>query len=143
MADFSVTNYLKYANLQMAAEALYEFNPNLTGGKTSAGATAAYPTIPATFLTEGNNRSSRFTSTQAQAFIAEGWTVVEHISNTTTGFSGPLFRGKTGELVMSFRSTEFADDARDNQATNTLEIKEQGWAFGQLPSVTTGVLQHG
>ena len=34
---------------------------------------------------------------------------------------------------MSFRSTEFADDAvRDNQATNTLEIKEKGWAFGQI-----------
>ncbi|SDP94092.1 hypothetical protein SAMN04489708_1587 [Paracidovorax cattleyae] len=38
-----------------------------------------------------------------------------------------------GELVLSFRSTEFADDAaRDNQATNTLEIKEKGWAFGQI-----------
>ena len=34
---------------------------------------------------------------------------------------------------MSFRSTEFIDDsARDNQATNTLEIKEKGWAFGQI-----------
>ncbi|MGQ0598529.1 putative Ig domain-containing protein [Aquabacterium sp.] len=34
---------------------------------------------------------------------------------------------------MSFRSTEFIDDsARDNQATNTLEIKETGFAWGQL-----------
>jgi len=34
---------------------------------------------------------------------------------------------------MSFRSTEFADDAaRDNEATNKLEIKDHGWAFGQI-----------
>ncbi|AVT22160.1 hypothetical protein C7Y68_20820 [Paracidovorax avenae] len=45
-----------------------------------------------------------------------------------------MFKNRfTGELVLSFRSTEFADDAaRDNQATNTLEIKEKGWAFGQI-----------
>ncbi|SOE06402.1 Ca2+-binding protein, RTX toxin-related [Variovorax sp. YR752] len=68
--------------------------------------------------------------------------MVEHISNTTTGFSGTLFRALrddpergivAGELVMSFRSTEFVDDAvRDNQATNALEIKAKGWAFGQI-----------
>jgi len=34
---------------------------------------------------------------------------------------------------MSFRSTEFIDDAaRDNQATNTFEIKDTGFAWGQL-----------
>jgi hypothetical protein len=34
---------------------------------------------------------------------------------------------------MSFRSTEFIDDAaRDNQATNAMEIKEAGFAFGQI-----------
>lgn len=38
-----------------------------------------------------------------------------------------------GELAMSFRSNEFVDDAvRDNQATNALEIKDKGWAFGQI-----------
>lgn len=91
----------------------------------------------------GNDRSSKFTAVQAQQFIDEGWTVVEHKSDTTTGFSGTLFKytGATdaakgltkGELVMSLRSTEFADDATcDNQATNVLEIKEKGWAFGQI-----------
>ncbi|WP_162580328.1 calcium-binding protein [Variovorax sp. PBS-H4] len=75
--------------------------------------------------------------------------MVEHISNTTTGFSGTLFqalrtdesRGITaGELVISFRSTEFIDDAaRDNQATNSLEIKEKGWAFGQIDDMKTWV----
>ena len=34
---------------------------------------------------------------------------------------------------MSFRSTEFIDDAaRDNQATNTFEIKDTGFAWGQI-----------
>jgi hypothetical protein len=38
-----------------------------------------------------------------------------------------------GELTLSFRSTEFIDDAvRDGKSTNELEIKELGWAFGQI-----------
>ncbi|MBK6638462.1 MAG: hypothetical protein IPG34_12865 [Rhodocyclaceae bacterium] len=62
--------------------------------------------------------------------------------NTGTGFSGTLFRSKitdpskglvAGELVVSFRSTEFVDDhIRDNVATNTQEIFAKGWAFGQI-----------
>jgi hypothetical protein len=84
-------------------------------------------------LVFGNNRSSKFTDEAAAQFAAV-WSVVEHKSDTTTGFSGTLFKNNaTGELVMSFRSTEFADDAaRDNQATNDLEIRSFGWAFGQI-----------
>jgi pimeloyl-ACP methyl ester carboxylesterase len=97
-------------------------------------------------LLRGNTRSSRFTEVQAAEFV-QIWQVVEHKSNTTTGFSGTLFEVRQdaptalltqyglskGEQVLSFRSTEFADDAaRDNQATNVLEIKEFGWAFGQI-----------
>jgi hypothetical protein len=41
---------------------------------------------------------------------------------------------------MSFRSTEFAHEAaRDNQATNTLEIKAEGWAFGQIDDMRAWV----
>jgi hypothetical protein len=116
-----VSTYLKYANLQMASEALLD--TSLQFGLEKA-------------LTNGNNRSSKFTTTQATEFVnaTDGWTVVEHLGNTTSGFSGTLFKNNaTGELVLSFRSTEFIDDAvRDNQATNTLEIKELGWAFGQI-----------
>lgn len=114
-----IISYLNYANLQMAAEALLDTVQQV--GITKA-------------LTTGNNRSSKFTPTQAQQFVDGGWTVVEHISNTTTGFSGTLFQNsQTGELVLSFRSTEFLDDsARDNQATNSMEIKPFGWAFGQI-----------
>ena len=63
------------------------------------------------------------------------------------GFSGTLFKAKQDnaalgiqkdELVLSFRSTEFADDAaRDNEATNLLEVKDKGWAFGQLSDMET------
>lgn len=79
--------------------------------------------------------------TQAQAFIAEGWQVVEHTSCKTTSFSGTLFRNsKTGEQVLSFRSTEFAHEAaRDNQATKVMEINAEGWAFAQVSDMRTWV----
>jgi len=89
----------------------------------------------------GNLHSSRMTAAQATQFTAE-WEVVSHQPNTATGFSATLFRCKAndvargmteGQLVVCFRSTEFIEDsARDNQATNTLEVKEAGWAFGQI-----------
>jgi len=136
----TIAETLKFANLQMATEALYRFNATppgtiLTPGDKFVG------DIPTTILTAGNLHASKFTSTEATKF-AEQWTVVEHVSNTTTGFSGTLLKAlkndpsqniKAGDLVLSFRSTEFLDDhARDNTATNVLEIKEKGFAFGQL-----------
>nr|WP_298167691.1 calcium-binding protein [uncultured Pseudomonas sp.] len=117
----------------MAAEALYGFDttidPNQKPGQDTSGA------LTLENLTTGNHHASTFTKTQVElSGLASDWTVVEHLSNTSTGFSGTLFKNKdSGELVMSFRSTEFIDDAaRDNQATNALEIKELGWAFGQI-----------
>lgn len=92
-------------------------------------------------LTDGNDHASKFTEVQANEFL-NNWEVVAQQPNTGTGFSGTLFRrikndpvtgARAGELVMSFRSTEFIDDAaRDNQVTNVLEIKAFGWAFGQI-----------
>ena len=126
MAD-DIAAYLKYTNLQLAAESLFGL-PNGSAPGTLR------DQMDVGTLTVGNRRTSVFTSVQAQQFLDDGWTVVEHESNTATGFSGTLFKNvQTGELVMSFRSTEFADDAtRDNEATNTLEIKDRGWAFGQI-----------
>jgi Ca2+-binding RTX toxin-like protein len=130
MPNNAVSTYLTYANLQMAAEALLnEFAYTTTPGLISA-------------LTFGNNRSSKFTAVQATQFASE-WEVVAHKPNTDSGFSGTVFKyvGATDpsrglvrdQLVMSFRSTEFVDDAaRDNQATNAMEIKPFGWAFGQI-----------
>ena len=139
-----ITDFLKYANLQMAAEALFGFNArngnavNLRPGDT----TILGETLSITNLIVGNDHASVFTPTSAAQF-APGWTVVQHKSNTATGFSGTLFRydGPTdaakgltiGELVLSIRSTEFIDDSvRDNQATNAMEIQQKGFAFGQI-----------
>lgn len=97
----TVADTLKYANLQMAAEALYRFDanttPDQTPGQPYVGA------IDPAFLTTGNRHASKFTPTEAAKFAAQ-WEVVEHISNTKTGFSGTLFKDKsTGELVMSIK----------------------------------------
>lgn len=116
----STETLLKFSRVQLAAEAI-----NLANGLTGAALSDA--------LVNGNSRSSKFVRADADAFAAE-WEVVKHKPNTSTGFSGTLFKRKgTNELVLSFRSTEFADDAaRDNQATNTLEVAQHGWAFGQI-----------
>jgi hypothetical protein len=109
----SVAEYLKYANLQMAAESLFGFNATPPGTNLTLGE-KFFNAIPVANLTDGNLHVSRFTATEAATFVdpVTGWKVVEHISNTTTGFSGTLFKNnQTGELVLSFRSTEFIDDA--------------------------------
>ena len=123
---------LEFANLQVAAEALYN-KENLTEFKIDN----------LKYLINGNDRTSKFTATQAEEF-AQKWEIVSHVANTGTGFSGTLFRAtekaastetgiNKGDLVISFRSTEFIDDAaRDNQATNSMEISDKGWAFGQI-----------
>ncbi|MEP7301982.1 MAG: calcium-binding protein, partial [Caldimonas sp.] len=117
MRDNSAALYLKYANLQMAAEAL------LDDAETYAQK-----------LTSGNNRSSKFPNLLAEQFIADGWTIVDHQESTSTGFSATLFKNTiTCEQVVSFRSTEFIDDSvRDSQETNKQEIAAFGWAFGQI-----------
>ena len=138
MTTNEITTSLKFANLQMAAEALYAFDPRqgpLVPGNTYVGPARV------NFLSNGNERASKFPTALAEDF-ATTWQVIEHKSNTPSGFSGTLSRAMAdrpdlgivaGELVRSFRSTEFADDAvRDNQATNVMEIKEHGWAFGQI-----------
>lgn len=137
MATPTIANYLSYASLQMAAEALYDFKAPIPGVVLTPGAPYRGE-ITAQFLTDGNLHASKFTSTEAEKFANE-WEVIEHKSNTETGFSGTLFKNRfTNELVLSFRSTEFIDDsARDCEATNQLEIKNLGWAFGQLSDMET------
>lgn len=88
-------------------------------------------------LIEGNTHASHFTPTQAADFVNE-YTVLAQYRNDPllpggTGFSGTLFKSKSGELTLSFRSTEFIDDnVRDSVSTNKLEVKELGWALGQI-----------
>ena len=144
---------LEFANLQVATEALYgkkksqpDWKDNVVNAKPNSeknNGKDSFVKILVQDLIDGNEHTSKFTPTQAEEF-AQKWEIVSHIANTGTGFSGTLFRAtekaastetgiKEGDLVISFRSTEFIDDsARDNQATNTMEISEKGWAFGQI-----------
>ena len=101
-----IADTLKYANLQMAAEAFIRDPVTyvLSGSGTDL--------IDA--LKTGNNHASRFTETQAEAFAdpVTGWTVLDQCINTPSGFSCTLFKNnQTDECVISFRSTEFIDDA--------------------------------
>jgi hypothetical protein len=130
MSTPTVNDFLKYADLQMAAEAFL-----VEGGVLKTGLLLEQA------LTFGNGHASKFTQPQVTDFLAT-WEIVAQQPNTETGFSGTLFRrirnepvtgAIAGELVMSFRSTEFVDDAaRDNQATNDLEITRTGFAWGQI-----------
>ncbi len=127
MASLTISDYLKYANLQMAAEAFLYYDDGTS--KQDVKQT----------LIDGNGRASIFTETQADAFIAQ-WEVIDQCPNTKTGFSGTLFRNKANpnEYVISFRSTEFVDDAiRDSAATNTLEVHNTGFAWGQISDMET------
>lgn len=92
MALPTVADYLKYANLQMAAEAF------LVDGLGKP--LKDQPYIDA--LIVGNKHASKFTETQAKEFAdpTKGWTVLNQIANTGSGFSGTLFKNNaTGELV--------------------------------------------
>lgn len=144
---------LEFSRLQLAAEALYGFKdakPNFEDSKgvASAGNLVFNYEIKPEHLMSGNDHNSKFTPTDAAEFV-ENWEMVAHIANTTTGFSGSLFRAKKdipgtdikrGDLTISFRSTEFVDDAtRDSQATNTFEIADRGWAFGQISDMVRWV----
>lgn len=67
MTTPTINDYLKYANLQMAAEAFL----------VEANGSAKQDIVQA--LKDGNNHALRFTQSQAEAFAdpAKGWTVVD------------------------------------------------------------------
>lgn len=130
-----------YTLLQIAAEAFMGRLPNAPAalpGETMKPVLSGNETL----LKDGNGHSSRMTDQQAIDFATD-WDVISHQPNTATGFSATLFKLKPGradagkgtyenQLVVSFRSTEFIEDhVRDNQ-TNALEVKQAGWAFGQI-----------
>jgi hypothetical protein len=129
MAAPTIADYLKYASLQMAAEAFLKEKDPDTGNWIKR--YSERPLITA--LTRGNRRNSRFTESEAEKF-SKDWKVLDQLPNTPTGFSGTLFYNtKTFEYVISFRSTEFIDDAiRDSASTNTMEVHDTGWAWGQI-----------
>jgi N-acetyl-beta-hexosaminidase len=125
----TIADYLKYANLQMAAEAFLKISGTEPG--TWVERYSGDDLVNA--LKAGNNRNSRFTESEAKKF-ADDWIVLDQKPNTATGFSATLFesKGEPKQYVISFRSTEFIDDAvNDCQVTNKT-IKDFGWGFGQI-----------
>ncbi|WP_440534502.1 hypothetical protein [Variovorax sp. YR566] len=86
-----IATYLKYANLQIAAEAFIAPKDSSPGDTT-------FHSLGVDLLQAGNDHTSRFTETDAEWFV-DDWEVVEHISNTTTGFSGTLFRALRDDPV--------------------------------------------
>lgn len=149
----SSATILEFARLQLAAEVLYGYKnaqPNWKNshGDYQLGNLAFKNLITIDRLQSGNDHNSKFTEADAEEFD-KNWEMVAHIANTATGFSGSLFRAKKdipgtdikeGDLTISFRSTEFVDDAtRDSQATNTFEIADRGWAFGQISDMVRWV----
>ena len=123
MANSQINRLLEFANLQMAAEAFL-----LRQGESSIGQVTAQQLRDR--LIEGNTRASKFTPIQAQQFVDTNEVVTQYrndpLSSDGTGFSATLLRNRlTGELTLSFRSTEFIDDeVRDAKATGSLEIKD-------------------
>ena len=85
MPTLTTADYLKYANLQMAAEAFIRDEQTLVLASTPEAVIAR--------LIAGNKRSLKFPRPQAEAFTAQ-WEVVDQKANTNTGFSGTLFRNK-------------------------------------------------
>lgn len=122
MAELTIAQQLQYAKLQMASEA-FLYDEQLLKLKSDL----------ATALTMGNKHSSKFaTQTEADNFLKE-WDVVAQQPNTSSGFSGTLFQNRTThEFVISFRSTEFIDDAVNDCQTTNKTIADFGWAFGQI-----------
>ena len=91
MANPSIADLLKYADLQMAAEAFLTVLP-IDGSALKSGQELLDALIT------GNGHASKFTETQAKNFLAH-WTVVAQQPNTSTGFSGTLFRWICSRLI--------------------------------------------
>lgn len=130
MANPSIRQLIEFSNLQIASEAFLV--------RSGDGRSIAPDTEIASRLEEGNFHPSHFLSSQAEKFVKR-YTILAQFRNDPqlsggSGFSGTLFQDKgSKELTLSFRSTEFIDDnLRDSKSTNELEVKEFGWALGQI-----------
>jgi|GEM_PF-2984057 len=91
------STFLKFANVQMATEAVYSFNARFGAAVLVPGTTIKQIDIPdmSASLRAGNDRGSKFTDVQAVEFASQ-WSIAEHLSDTKTGFSGTLFSGHQG-----------------------------------------------
>ena len=83
-----ISTYLEFSNLQIASEAFIGDSQLEKPGKIVSG-----NEFKRSDLIDGNKHTSKFTETAADEFM-QHWRVVEHITNTKTGFSDTLFEAK-------------------------------------------------
>jgi len=83
-----ISTYLEFSNLQIASEAFIGKSQSKDPGTIISG-----KYFERDNLIKGNGHTSKFTETAADEFM-QHWRVVEHITNTKTGFSGTLFEAK-------------------------------------------------
>lgn len=135
MVQNSVSTWLRFALQQMAAESYLDRTADLTG-----------------ILIDGNNNRRvipvdqftgkiRMTALQAQQFT-QRYQIIDHHADDATGFSATLMKDRdTGEYTLSFRSVEYAlqakggDYERDGGPGASGEIGRTGFAFAQLVSM--------
>src|SRR5258707_1088966 len=108
MANGYINRLLGFANMQMAAEAF------LARGDDEVPNQPPEEQI-ASRLIAGNTHASVFTPVQAEQFTAQYEVITQYRNDPQqqgdTGVSATLFRNRqSGELTISFRSTEFLDD---------------------------------
>lgn len=130
LAKTVINEYYQLINLQIAAEAMLEnsdrpagMQTNTPDWRTSEGLTQLlYDNDDNEAGSQGGNfHSTAFANKDATTAFTDEYTVVAHQANTSTGFSGTLFKDKAGNFYLSFRSTEFDDDhIRDSAGTNQL-----------------------
>ena len=101
-----ISTYLEFSNLQIASEAFIGDSQSEKPGTIIPG-----NRFERRNLILGNGHTSKFTETAADEFM-QHWRVVEHITNTKTGFSGTLFEAlediprsgvKAGDQILPFR----------------------------------------
>lgn len=116
----TISEYLKFVNLQMAAESLFGFKAVPNSQSLTPGAPSTSP-LTADQLTDGNLHASKFTAIQAAEFVTQ-WQVVEHESNTTTGFSGTLMRAIKDDPATGTKAGEYVIRGKGPRKGARLEL---------------------
>lgn len=79
----------------------------------------------------GAGAYTKISQTQADYFL-DNYTIIDYYGNDNTGFSATTFKNKTtGEITISFRSTEFTEDYYKDAAGADNEISDNGTAIAQ------------
>ena len=154
MANGEIIRFLEFANIQMAAEAFLSRSIDDVPNRPPSNQLLAR-------LQDGNTHATKFLLPQASQFISDYEVLAQYrndpLLTTGSGFSGTLFRTKVtdparglvaGELTLSFRSSEFIDDAvRDGKSVQELEPAGKAaeevaalweWIAGQIGILKSG-----